>query len=136
MIKITLTTFFCFTTILAFSQQKSFRCFDSDNDVNLKISVAYNDDTPFSLKYINQKDSILLKRIKDSLKNQNGHSSYTESYYEIVNDQTLGKYIFTHSGNYDYIQYIRKDGKKFNFTVNLDDSVNPDGEGYRISPCY
>lgn len=136
MIKITLTTFFCFTTILAFSQQKSFRCFDSDNDVNLKISVAYNDDTPYSLKYINQKDSILLKRIKDSLKNQNGHSAYTESYYEIVNDQTLGKYIFTHSGNYDYIQYIRKDGKKFNFTVNLDDSVNPDGEGYRISPCY
>jgi len=136
MIKFILTNFFCFTAILAFSQQKSFRCFECNNNVNLKISIEYVDDTPFSLKYKGQNSSIILKKIKGSLKTQNGTSGFTESYNEIVNGQSNGKYIFTHSGNYDYIKYIRKDGKKFDFTVNLDDSINPNGDGYRKTPCY
>lgn len=136
MIKNIITTFFCFSAILAFSQEKSFRCFECDNNVNLKISVEYVDDTPFSLKYKGQNSSILLKKIKGSLKTQNRNGSFTESYNDIVNGQSNGKYNFTHSGNYDYIQYIRKDGKMYNFTVNLDDSINPNGDGYRITPCY
>ena len=138
MIKKFFLTFFCFTSILAFSQQKSYRCFECDNNVNHKISVEYVDETPFSLKYKGQNSSILLKKIKGSLKTQKGYSSYTESYIEIVDGQPNGngKYNFTHSGNYDYIQYIRKDGKKFDFTINLDDSTDPNGDGYRLTPCY
>jgi hypothetical protein len=137
MLKYIFLTFFCFTSILAFSQEKSFRCFECDNNVNLKISVEYVDETPVSLKYKGQNSSILLKKIKGSLKFQKkGYSSFTESYIEIVNGKPNGKYNFTHSGNWDYIQYIRKDGKKFDFTVNLDDSIDPNGDGYRLTPCY
>jgi hypothetical protein len=136
MTKSILTTFLCFTAILAFSQEKSFRCFECNKNVNLKISVEYVDDTPISLKYQDNSETILLQKIKGSLKKQNGESSFTESYNEIINGQTLGKYIFTHSGNYDYVQYTGKDGEKYDFTVNLDDSINPNGDGYRITPCY
>ena len=136
MIKYIFLTFICFTSIPAFSQQKSYRCFECDNNVNLKISVEYVDETPFSLKYKGQNSSFLLKKIKGSLKTKKGYSSFTESYIEIVDGQPNGKYNFTHSGNYDYIQYIRKDGKKFDFTINLDDSTGPNGDGYRLIPCY
>ena len=53
-----------------------------------------------------------------------------------MNGQINGKYNFTHSGNYDYIEYIRKDGKKFKFTINLNNSLNPEGDGFRSTPCY
>ena len=131
-----LTIFLCFTTIIAFSQQISYRCFNCDNNIKLKISVKYVDATPFSLKYEGQDSSVSLQKIKGSFQTQNGYSSYTESYNEIVNGKSNGKYIFTHSGIYDYIQYIRKDGKKFKFTINLDDSINPNGDEYRITPCF
>lgn len=136
MIKFILIKFFCFTAILVFSQEKSYKCFECDNNNELKISVEYVDDTPFFLKYKGQDSSIILKKIKGSLKTQNGTGNFTESYNEIVNGQSNGKYIFTHSGYYDYIEYFRKDGKKFNFTINLDDSVNPNGDGFRLTPCY
>ncbi len=136
MIKFILINFFCFTAILVFSQEKTYKCFDCDDNNELKISVEYVDDTPFFLKYKGQDSSIILKKIKGSLKTQNGTGNFTESYNEIVNGQSNGKYIFTHSGYYDYIEYFRKDGKKFNFTINLDDSVNPNGDGFRLTPCY
>lgn len=136
MIKFILINFFCFTAILVFSQEKSYKCFECDDNNELKISVEYVDDTPLSLKYKGQDSSIILKKIKGSLKTQNGTGNFTESYNEIVNGQPNGKYIFTHSGYYYYIEYFRKDGKKFNFTINLDDSVNPDGDGFRLTPCY
>jgi hypothetical protein len=136
MLKFILINLFCITANLVFSQEKSFKCFVCDNNKELKISVEYADDTPISLKYEGQNSSIQIKKIKGSLKTQKGTGNFTESFDEIVNGQSSGKYIFTHSGYYDYIEYIRKDGKKFDFTINLDDSVNPNGDGFRTTPCY
>lgn len=131
-----ITTFFCLTSLVALSQQKTFRCFDCDNNIKIKISVEYLEDIPISLKYKGQSSSITLKKIEGSLKFQNGYSQFTESYTEIVNGQTNGKYNFTHSGIYDYIEYIRRDGEKFKFTINLDDSLNSEGNGFRTTSCY
>jgi hypothetical protein len=116
--------------------QKSFRCFDCDNNIKLKISVEYLNDTPISVKYKGQTSSIPLKLIKGSQKTVTGYSTTEESYNEILNGQINGKYIFTHSGNWDYIVYIRKDDVKFNFTINLNESIKPSGDGYRETPCY
>ena len=131
-----ITTFFCLTSLVALSQQKTFRCFDCDNNIKIKISVEYLGDKPISLKYKGQSSSITLKKIEGSLKFRDGYSVFTESYTEIVNGQTNGKYNFTHSGIYDYIEYIRRDGEKFKFTINLDDSLNSEGNGFRTTSCY
>lgn len=131
-----LITIIFLTTITGYSQQKTFRCFECDNNAKLKISVEYVDDNPISLKYKGQDSSIILKKIKGTIKSQKGYNNVSETYNEIVNGQSNGKYIFTHSGNYDYIKYIRKDGKKFDFTINLEESTNSSGDGYRTSACY
>ena len=116
--------------------QKSYRCFDCDNNEKLKISVEYLDDTPVFIKYKGQNSSIFLTLIKENKKSNKGYSATEESYNEIINGQYSGKYIFTHSGNWDYIVYKRKDGRQFKFTVNIDESLDPKGDGYRTTPCY
>jgi hypothetical protein len=125
--------FLLFVTITY--SQKTYRCFDSDNNAKLKISVEYNiNETPVSVKYIGQNTSITLVAIKGSKKNYQANSE--ESFNEKQNGQIIGKYVFTHSGNWDYIVYTKKDGKKFKFTVNMEESLNQNGDGYRESPCY
>jgi hypothetical protein len=129
------------TIILAFFfgaiaySQKTYRCFDCDDNAKLKISVEYNKfEKPISVKYRGQKASIGLVPIKGSTKYNQANS--TEAFNEILDGQIIGKYVFTHSGNWDYIVYIRKDGKKFKFTINLDESLNQNNDGYRETPCY
>jgi hypothetical protein len=126
----------CCLLVTTLWAQRSYRCFDSDDNVKLKISVEYLNDLPISVKYKGQSASIPLSLIKGSQKTIEGFSTIEESFNEMLNGQINGKYIFTHSGIWDYIVYIRKDGAQFNFTINHDESLNPSGDGYREAPCY
>lgn len=134
MIKLITILFTLFFGTITYSQ-KTYRCFECDDNAKLKISVEYNiNEKPISVKYRGQKQSIGLAPIKRG--NKNYQSNAVESYNEILDGKIIGKYVFTHSGNWDYIVYIRKDGKKFNFSVNLEESLNNNRDGYREKPCY
>jgi hypothetical protein len=117
--------------------QKFYQCFDNDNNPDLKISVEYLDGSPVSIKFSKDNSSVNLEEIKNSTKNHNGvvHSE-SNSYFEIKNGVKNGKFTITHSGIYDYLVYTGKDGKKSKYTINLDESVNLEGDGYRSTPCF
>ena len=129
-------------TLMLFIASSSFsqnfhQCFDNDNNANLKISVEYIDGNPVSIKFNKDNSIVQLEAIKNSSKNHSGvvHSE-SNSYFEIKNGTKNGKFTLTHSGIYDYILYTSKDGKKTKYTINLDDSVNPEGDVYRSTPCF
>lgn len=134
--KTTIITFILlFSANYAFSQT-DYRCFDADNNPNLKISVKYVNEIAVSVKYIGQNTAIPLVAIKSSKKinTSGGIPTSDDSYSEKNNGIITGKYTFTHSGIWDYVTYKRNDGKVFNFTINLDDTVI-DGK-YRNTPCF
>jgi hypothetical protein len=58
-----------------------------------------------------------------------GRAPYIMKYNEIIDGQVNGQYEFTHSGNWDYAKYTRKDGKVFNFTFMAEKS-------YQEDPCF
>ena len=120
--------------IQSFQAQTTYRCFDCDNSTKLKLSVEYLDDVPDFVQYKGQTSSMKLIYIKGTRKISG--ATTTESYNEMFDGKVNGKYTFSHSGNMDYITYKRKDGKVFKFTVNIDDSLNETGDGYRTNPCY
>ncbi len=126
---------FCFFALDVFGQV-SFKCFDSDTDSNLKISVEYSGGQPMKIQYRGQNNSMKLEQIKGSLTFEDGTATYSEAFNEILEGRINGKYTFTHSGNWDYISYQRKDGRVFRFTINLDESLLPNGGGFRSTPCY
>lgn len=135
--KTTIITFLLLFSVNYIFSQTDYHCFDADNNPNLKISVKYVNAVAVSVKYIGQKTAIPLVAIKSSQKlNVSGGSvpSYDESYSEKHNGKITGKYTFTHSGIWDYVTYKRNDGKVFNFTINLDDSIKEDN--YRSTPCF
>ncbi len=116
--------------------QQSFRCFSCDQKADIHISVEYKNEKPISIKYKNQPSNIPLVFIKGSTSFEEGYSTFSESFNELINGKINGKYIFTHSGNWDYIEYIRSDGYKPNFTIELEKSIDPERGSYRIHPCY
>ena len=116
--------------------QVSFKCFDSDSDPKLKMSVEYYRDQPIKIRYRGQSASMKLEQIKGSLTFEDGTATYSESFNEILEGKINGKYTFTHSGNWDYISYQRKDGRVFQFTINLENSLLPNSGGFRTTPCY
>lgn len=120
--------------IQSFQAQSTYRCFDADNSTKLKLSVEYIDDVPSFVQYKGQASVMKLTYIKGSKKISG--ATTTESFNEMYDGKVNGKYTFSHSGNFDYITYKRKDGKIFKFTVNIEDSINETGDGYRTSPCY
>jgi hypothetical protein len=124
--------FLIFLSNLSFSQN-FYICFDNDKNSDFKLSVEYYDGTPTSIKNNTDNSSIKLEVIKGSYKEYEG-SSYSETYFEIINGVKNGRFTFTHSGIYDYIEYVDKNGKKSKFTINLEDTVND--ESYRQTPCF
>ena len=116
--------------------QNYFTCFKSDANPKLALTVEWNAKTEKAMfvTYKGQSEKIPLNYIKESFPAK-GSATYMTVYTEKYQGKLTGTYIFTHSGNQDYIKYIRKrDNKVFNFTIDLDLSV--EGEGYRKTPCY
>lgn len=126
-------------TILLFSSsffyaQTIYKCFDSDANKKLKISIKFVNDKAISVKYYGQKSAIPLVFEKEIYNKGTAYPTINEVYQEKYNGQITGKYKITHSGNWDYVEYTRKDGKIFKFTVNHDTSLVD--ENYRETPCF
>ena len=118
------------------SAQRYFMCFTSDSNPKLGLSVGFDAKTERAifLKYKGQDETISLIYVKQRFPNK-GYATYETTYLEKYKGKTIGTYIFTHSGNWEYIKYIRKkDNKSFAFTINNELSIM-NGE-YRKTPCY
>jgi hypothetical protein len=131
--KIYLLIVFVFVQTTVFAQ-KTFKCFTCDSKPNLQFSMCFENDKAIYVKYKGQDETMELLFLKT--KNPKKEvATYIETYNEMYRGAVNGTYTITHSGNYDYVVYTRKkDGKKFEFTIDLDRSVI--NEEYRKTPCY
>lgn len=126
---------FCLLAIDALAQ-RFFMCFTNDSNPKLALMVGFDAKTEKAsfVKYKGQHEAIPLSYIKKRIPNA-GYATTETTYLEKYKGKQTGTYIFTHSGNWVYLKYIRKeDNKKFTFTINNDLSVE-NGE-YRTTPCY
>ena len=107
-------------------------CYNEDNDSSLKLSIEFNNGRALNVKYKGMNSSMDLIFIKEENENPGGAYPVLASYYkEMYQGKVNGEYKLTHSGIWDFVEYIRgKDSKKFNFTI--DHKSN----SYSSSPCY
>ena len=110
----------------------SYVCFNEDSLSNLSLWLAFEKGVAKKVKYKGMEEAMDLAFIKDTNTNVGGSYPVIEAmYHEIYGGKTNGTYLHTHSGNWDYVKYIRgKDGKVFNFTIDHD--KNPHGD----YPCF
>ncbi|WP_160113989.1 hypothetical protein [Aquimarina sp. AU119] len=113
-----------------------FICYTSDDNPDLAISISFDENAnALQVQYKGQKESMTLSYIKEDF-DKGGAYPTTRTYYtELYNGKENGVYKLTHAGLWDYAEYTRnKDGKKFNFTINHELSIQNDD--YRTSPCF
>lgn len=118
----------CKEPITTSNTNDSYVCFTENNNKNLNIWVSYTKGgRALKIKYKGQENPIDLHYVKTEFNDRSVISYYNEFYEGKIN----GKYMITHSGNWDYVTYTRgKDNKKFEFTI--DHEKNPWGN----KPCF
>ncbi|PHS04197.1 MAG: hypothetical protein COA88_14040 [Kordia sp.] len=111
---------------------KKYICYTMDNNKKKRIWIGLDaKENAVAIKYEGQKEVISLQYSKEEYLKGGAHPTIIRYYKEIYQNKVNGIYKLTHSGLWDYVQYIRgKDGKKFNFTIDHD--ANP----YGSSPCF
>ncbi|MCU4174833.1 hypothetical protein [Carboxylicivirga sp. N1Y90] len=108
-------------------------CYKEDTDANTYIWIRFSNGKAKEIKYKGMASTMELVFVKKSenLNPDGSYPVYADYYNEIVDGKVNGVYKLTHSGNYDYAEYIRaNDSKTFNFTI--DHNANP----YGSSPCF
>jgi hypothetical protein len=113
---------------------KHYICYTNDKDANQIIWISFDaDGRAIQIKYKGMESAISLVFDKQS-ENLNPGGPYpvfADYYNEFVDGKVSGVYKLTHSGNYDYAEYIREqDSKTSNFTI--DHAANPYGD----TPCF
>ncbi len=109
-----------------------FICYKNNKNPKMLIWISFtNKGKAIELKYKGQKDTIPLEFEKKESTKGGAYPIVYEYYNEILDNKINGKYLLTHSGNWDYVEYTRgKDGKIFKFTIVHD--ANPYGK----EPCF
>ena len=104
--------------------------YSSDENNSKELMIACSDDGKgMYAKYADQSRHVALEFLKD----ESEGSNTIEYFNEVVNDEIIGTYKMTHSGNWDYVEYTnQKSGKKYSFTINHDTSIV--GDTYRRTP--
>lgn len=107
-------------------------CYSKNDRKDKKLWVGFNKyNIALKVKYEGQNETIDLVYLKKEYIPGGAHPSIITYYNEIYGGQVNGVYKTTHSGNWDYIEYVRnKDGKVFNFTI--EHELNPYGK----TPCF
>ncbi|MBK7410035.1 MAG: hypothetical protein IPL49_20460 [Saprospirales bacterium] len=114
---------------------KYFICYTSDSNPNLAISIGFDaDEKAIKVRYKGQEESMDLSFFKEDFQEGGAHPNIETYYTELYKGEKNGVYKLTHSGIWDYAEYTRKDGKKFNFTI--DHELSIENDGYRTTPCF
>ncbi len=129
------TTLVLFASFLSCSAQ-TYICYKCDAKPSLEISIQFNaKEKATNVKYKGQSSSMALIYLREKYHEGGAHPTIDTYYKEMYKGKKTGMYKLTHSGIWDYVEYTRgKDGKKFNFTINHETSI--DGGGYRTTPCF
>ncbi len=107
-------------------------CYTYDRNKTKRIWIGFSEkNLAIELKYEGQQESLQLKYNTEEYIEGGAHPTIIKYYDEIYQNKVNGKYKLTHSGNWDYVTYIRgKDNKEFNYTI--DHHANP----YGSIPCF
>lgn len=107
-------------------------CYLDDKTSSKKIWISFNQkEKAIRIKYKGQTDSIQLIFEREEYIKGGTHPTIINYYSERYNGKTNGVYKLTHSGNWDYVEYIRgKDNKVFNFTI------DHNAKSYGKKPCF
>lgn len=110
-------------------------CYKQD-DGKMAMSISFDaEGNAISVKYKGQTQDMKLTKTRDNYIEGGAHPTIELFYDEILAGKVNGSYKLTHSGNWDYAEYTRnKDGKKFNFTIDHDLSI--EGDSYRTTACF
>jgi hypothetical protein len=111
-----------------------YQCFTGDNNPDLCLSIKFVNNKGTEASYNGNSEGMRLFFIKDTVINLGGPVRLVANYQELYNGKENGFYEITRAGNYTYVKYIRgKDGKEFNFSIDLDRSLEYDT--YTTKPC-
>ncbi|OEK08651.1 hypothetical protein A8C32_04165 [Flavivirga aquatica] len=107
-------------------------CYKDDKKAERVIWISFTEKSrAIQVKYKGQNTAIDLVFVKEEFIKGGAHPTIITYYNEIHDGKLNGEYKLTHSGNWDYVKYIRgKDGKKFNFTI------DHNSNSYRKSSCF
>ncbi|MDB3906480.1 hypothetical protein N9355_03315 [Crocinitomicaceae bacterium] len=98
-----------------------------------KLMIALDkEEKALYAKYEGQSRQIELRKKSDRMEGKKIISEYEEIILGIPN----GTYTHTHDGNWDYVTYKGKNGKKVKFTINHELSAPNNGDGYRDKPLF
>ena len=113
-------------------------CYNGDNDSPLKISINFNKGgRALKILYKGQTEAITLEFIDEIMENEGAYPVTKTRYAELYEGKINGTYLLTHSGNWDYVEYVRGiDQKLYSFTIDHKLAINGSGDGYRDTPCY
>ena len=121
------------TTVASSDTVSYYICYNEDNGSSLNLSIGFNNKgRALSVKYKGMNSSMDLIFIRVENENPGGPYPVLVKYYnEMYQEKVNGEYRLTHSGNWDYVEYIRgKDSKKFNFTI------DHNSNSYSYTPCF
>lgn len=109
-------------------------CFTGDNNPELCLSIKFVNNKAIHASYNGNPEGMQMVYLKDTLINLGGPVRIISDYQELYDGKENGFYEITSAGNYTYVKYIRrKDGKKFNFSIDFDRSIVNDE--YTTKPC-
>ena len=107
-------------------------CYNSDRGSGLRIWIGFSEDGKAQqVKYQGQAEAMALLFDKEAVQKGRAYPTYIAHYQEIYQGKNNGTYKLTHSGVWDYAQYIRgRDSKLFDFTI------DHNAEPYGKTPCF
>ena len=107
-------------------------CYSNNTIKSQKIWISFDEkNQAVEIKYKGQTDTMKLKFDKEAYIEGGTHPTIIKYYNEIYKGTINGQYKLTHSGNWDYVTYLRaEDGKEYNFTI--DHNSDP----YGSKPCF
>lgn len=108
-------------------------CYTEDSTTDQYLWIRFYAGEAKQIKY--KGNEIVLELVFDkeseNLNPEGSYPVYAKYYKEISEGKVTGVYKLTHSGNYDYAEYVRgSDSKVFKFTIDF--SANP----YGLTPCF
>lgn len=110
-------------------------CYTEDNGASRDLMIAFSEDgNAIFAQYMGQTGKLHLQLDEKSMTTGGAHPVVVDRYIELVDGKENGTYTLSHSGVWDYAEYLSGKGKIFKFTINHDVSIA--GDGYRDTPCF
>lgn len=108
--------------------QYEYVCYTRDDNKSKRIWIRLgHQGKADAIKYEGSAEAMMLSFVSDEMNDEGANPTTRAVYNEMYDGGINGAYTLTHSGIWDYVNYVRgSDGKVFNFTI--DHNENPYGQ--------